>query len=69
VTFDAIWLQLCDKSIHLTNDEAVVEFRSKNLKILLRQVYEQGRRSVPVSTPVHDPGNWFDDIFGSFGRK
>ena len=61
MTFDAIWQQLCRKVPKLENDSAKVEFESKNLRALLRQVYEQGERNAPKPP---EPKNPFSDIFG-----
>lgn len=71
MTFDSIWLRLCEKSHLLVDGESIVEFRSKNLKILLRQVYEQGQNSIPKkSDPVPSTNNdWLDSIFGNLGKK
>lgn len=70
MTFDAIWQQLCKKKPSLCKDDNTVEFKSANLKTLLRQVYDQGAKSVPKSEPIgNSNGQVFDDLFGSFFKK
>lgn len=64
MTFDAIWEQLCRKNPSLSKGDSTVEFKSDNLKILLRQVYDQGVKSVPKADPAK---NSFDSIFDDFG--
>lgn len=62
MTFGEIWASLVNKCPDLANDAAVVEFRSDNLRRLLRQVYDQGAKSV-----VRDGGavgSFFDSLFG-----
>lgn len=51
MTYDAIWQQLLRKKPALANDNATVCFTSASLQKLLRQVYEQGRKtgSSPLS--------------------
>lgn len=63
---EAIWDQLCAKNPALRNDEAIVEFKARNLKKLLAQVWEQGRKS----SPEMERGDLFSDMFGQiFGSK
>lgn len=84
MTFDSIWLQLCEKNNLLIVEESVVEFRSKNLKALLLQVYQQGQKNIPKaptsreaetreslkSKKDNDSIFDFDSFFGSiFGKK
>lgn len=70
MTFDTIWDQLCRKNPALSKGDSTVEFKSANLKTLLRQVYDQGAKSVPKSEPIgNSNGQVFDDLFGSFFKK
>ena len=70
MTFDTIWLRLCEKSHLLVDGESIVEFRSKNLKILLKQVFEQGQKSIPKSDPLPTTSNdWLNDLFSGYGKK
>lgn len=78
MTFDSIWLQLCEKNNLLIVEESIVEFRSKNLKTLLIQVYEQGKKvgesaKLPKSQTDSVNKNYnglYNDFFGSiFGNK
>lgn len=63
--FDQIWQQLLNKDSRLSDDNAVVEFKAGNLKRLLRQVHEQGAKTVEASKPAPsvDPFGGFADIF------
>ncbi len=63
MTFDELWKQLEKKQPDLKNDESVVEFTALNLRLLLRQVYEQGKSSVPKTEPTSG-SNPFSDMFG-----
>lgn len=48
--FDEIWQQLERKNADLKNDEAEVVFKAKNLRHLLRQVYDQGEKEAKPPT-------------------
>jgi len=61
MTFDQIWNQLIQKQPRIADGDSVVEFTSVNLRKLLKQVYEQGRKSAE-SKP--DPLGPFRDAFG-----
>lgn len=63
MTFKEIWAQLLRKNADLANADAKVEFTSANLEMLLRQVYEQGQKSVPKATWA-DAKNPFSSMFG-----
>ena len=63
--FDDIWAQLVRKKSDLSVNDAVVELTSKNLKLLLRQVYDKGKASVPSEKKSDS----FDSIFGDIFRK
>jgi len=43
MTYSEVWECLCTKNNKLKNDESDVVFKAKNLKKLLRQVYDQGK--------------------------
>jgi hypothetical protein len=60
MTFKQIWDQLLRKSPKLSNDQAEVTFKSDNLKALLKQVYDQGKKSAGEKKPVRDP---FEGLF------
>lgn len=45
MTFQEIWQQLCRKRPLLSDPDSTVEFKSVNLKSLLRQAYEQGEKA------------------------
>lgn len=63
---EEIWDQLCRKRPALRNGEAIVQFKSKELKRLLVQVWEQGKKH----SPEVDRGDLFGDLFGQvFGSK
>lgn len=62
MTFDEIWNQLLRKSPSLAKDESTVEFRADNLKLLLRQVYEQGEKQ--GQSKPHQATNPFSSLFG-----
>lgn len=64
MTFDAIWEQLRRKNPALSKGDSTVEFRSDNLKTLLRQVYEQGVKSAPKTDSNK---NTFDSVLDDFG--
>lgn len=66
MTFQDIWDQLCRKQPSLAQPETTVEFKSGTLKALLRQVYEQGQKSVPtnIDGPRKDTMDIFGGIFG-----
>ncbi len=71
MTFDELWKQIEKKQPDLKNDEAIVEFKARHLRLLLSQVYEQGKSSVipkqPEPTSVSNP---FSDMFGGmFGGR
>lgn len=42
--FSDVWNQLCRKEPRLNEPETKTEFTSSNLRRLLEQVYEQGRK-------------------------
>lgn len=63
MTFKEIWAQLVRKNADLAKPDARVEFRSENLEQLLKQVYEQGQKSVPKQTGTGTK-NPFDSMFG-----
>lgn len=65
MTFQEIWQQLCRKSPSLEKPGATVEFKSENLKALLRQVYDQGQKSAPASSDGRF--DMFNSIFGGGG--
>lgn len=65
MNFETIWLQLCHKNNLLLRDETVVEFKSRNLKILLRQVFEQGQKSVPIPEKKNDLTDMINSLFGA----
>jgi hypothetical protein len=66
MTFQDIWNQLCRKQPSLEKPETTVEFKSDNLKALLRQVYEQGQKSIPTNSDGtrKDPMDIFGGMFG-----
>ena len=75
MTFDDIWNALVAKSGKLTNDEVEVTFKAGNLKKLLRQVYDQGRKQeagvqktmrdlMGKASPKNPMGDLFNDFFG-----
>ena len=64
--FDDIWNQLCRKQPKLGNADSVVEFKSGNLKALLRQVYEQGQKSANDANQRQASGP-FDPFKSMFG--
>lgn len=71
MTFDQVWGQLTRKQPKLKRSESVVEFTAGNLRRLLRQVYEQGAKSVETKSEVVNPpgdprsvGDLFGGIFG-----
>jgi hypothetical protein len=49
MTFQEIWRQLCRKRPLLSDPDSTVEFKSVNLKSLLRQAYEQGEKAGRVA--------------------
>ena len=64
MTFDDIWNQLCRKSPALSRRDSRLEFTSNNLKLLLKQVYEQGQKS--VEPQVIQPKESKDDYLDAF---
>lgn len=60
--FSEIWGQLCRKRPLLNEKTATVEVTSENLEQLLKQVYEQGKNSVPKQEPKP---SIFDSIFST----
>jgi len=60
MTFKEIWAQLCRKQPALQNPQTTVEFTSENLQSLLKQVYEQGKKSQPASSTSS-----IESLFGS----
>jgi hypothetical protein len=52
MTFDEIWDQLKKKQPLLGKDDSTVEFRPRNLKLLLRQIYDQGKASGTKTDPL-----------------
>ena len=65
MTFDQIWGQFTKKRPELNTDEATVEFTAASLRLLLRQVYEQGQASVHKPSPAQDA---FRNAFGGMFR-
>lgn len=65
MTFKEIWSQLVKKRPELAKAETVVEFKSENLEMLLKQVYEQGQKSVK---PADKPSG-FDSFSSMFGGR
>ena len=63
MTFQEIWASLCKKRPLLSDPNATVEVSSDGFKKLLRQVYEQGQKSVTVK-PAKS-GGMFDDLFSN----
>jgi len=64
LTFNQIWEQLKQKKPNIEDSGIVLEFSSENLKVLLRQVYEQGKES--GKKPVDNAGfTAFEDVFWS----
>lgn len=63
MTFDEIWNTLVAKNDRLNEPNATVEFRSENLKKLLRQVYYKGFDQSKRASEV------MDKLFGGLGRK
>jgi len=53
MTFQEIWQQLCRKRPLLADDDSIVEFKSINLKSLLRQAYEQGEKAGSASAAAN----------------
>lgn len=56
MTFQEIWQQLCRKRPLLADPDSTVEFKSANLKSLLRQAYEQGEKAGRVSGSLESGG-------------
>ena len=56
MTFQEIWQQLCRKRPLLSDPESTVEFKSVNLKSLLRQAYEQGEKAGRVAGGLETGG-------------
>ena len=60
VKFEDIWEQLRRKRPTLDDPGSVVEISSGSMKKLLRQVYDQGRKSAPKNGDT----SIFGDFFG-----
>ena len=63
MTFQEIWTSLCKKRPLLNDPNATVEVSSEGFRKLLRQVYEQGQKSVTVKP--EKSGGMFDDLFSN----
>lgn len=67
MTFNQIWDQLCSKKPSLKRADSTLEFKPENLKALLRQVYEQGRKSAEYAGKsdygLKDTDGPFGDLF------
>ena len=59
MTLDQIWKQLVKKKPKLQDPNATVEITSDNLRLLLKQVYEQGERRAT------NTNNFMEDVFNS----
>jgi hypothetical protein len=61
MSFESIWATLCARRPRLHSPDAKVEFKAKNLKDLLRQVYERGQQDGDNGESL------FNSLFG--GKK
>lgn len=64
--FDSVWLRLCEKRPELLSPTATVTMTSQQMKKLLQQVYESGRKDAAkcAGSEADAPTSLFKMIFG-----
>jgi len=62
MSFDSFWLRLCEKKPDLIGPESTATMKSRQLKALLQQAYEAGRKNAASTADTQT--SLFKRIFG-----